>query len=471
MMDKDLLLEDLLDDIEAVDKTASSKMVRAIDIDNETRISPVKAEKHDLLFRIKYDPYQFPNSMNEFFSATNHNRTIDMSKDELEELNAFIRDIKERIYILGENARFIDEMSEVLFVCGNKLAVDYLSEFSDENQTNLGWEFKDSLDAIYIIFSIKLKFNYTMLRQSVRFIGNLFNILENKTFKDKLETKIVRHMTTNSWYFGNDENYLDWSKDTIQFAVNRGALKDNGLNSLGNAYKVWYDYGRLLYYADDETLLAQMQDLTYHFDVSKYMFRFYYYNVANGRGEFKYSSAQRLEIRKHLPKNNSLDLSKMLKFSLSKKRKIQYKVVQYLFFPLFGDGNTAVYSADDSERDYKIHSDARQYIENLNEYITEGNPVEIIDAMFTMGGSTTRSMAQRLIMHVGLPDYNDGSAQREVCIIFKVNLMEDVPDANWDKSKSKFNYWEQWFVKKLNEYVFYENPISDDFFDKLREQK
>jgi hypothetical protein len=174
-----------------------------------------------------------------------------------------------------------------------------------------------------------------------------------------METKIVRHMTTNSWYFGNSENYLDWSKDTIQFAANRGALKDNGLNGIGNAYKTWYDYGRLLYYADDETLLAQMQDLTYHFDVSKYMFRFYYYNVANGRGEFKYSSAQRLEIRKHLPKNNSLDLSKLLKFSLSKKRKIQYKVVQYLFFPLFGDGNTAVYSADESERDYKIHSDAR----------------------------------------------------------------------------------------------------------------
>lgn len=132
-MDKDLLLEDLLDDIEAVDKTASSKIVADIVIDDETRISPVKAEKHDLLFRIKYDPYRFTNSMNEFFSATNRNRTIDMSKDELDELNAFVRDIKERIYILGENARFIDEMSEVLFVCGNKLTVDYLSEFSDEN--------------------------------------------------------------------------------------------------------------------------------------------------------------------------------------------------------------------------------------------------------------------------------------------------------------------------------------------------
>ena len=71
--------------------------------------------------------------MNEFFSATNRNRTIDMSKDELDELNAFVREIKERIYILGENTRFIDEMSEVLFVCENKLAVDYLSEFSDDN--------------------------------------------------------------------------------------------------------------------------------------------------------------------------------------------------------------------------------------------------------------------------------------------------------------------------------------------------
>ena len=127
------LNEDLLDDIEAVDKTASSKIVADIDIDNESRISPAKEEKHDLLFRIKYDPYRFTNSMNEFFSATNRNRTIDMSKDELDELNAFVRDIKERIYILGENARFIDEMSEVLFVCGNKLTVDYLSEFSDEN--------------------------------------------------------------------------------------------------------------------------------------------------------------------------------------------------------------------------------------------------------------------------------------------------------------------------------------------------
>ena len=65
-------------------------------------------------------------------------------------------------------------------------------------------------------------------------------------------------MTTDSWYFGNDENYFDWTKDIIQFVVNRGALKDNGLNNLRNAYKVWYDYGRLLYYADDETLLAQM---------------------------------------------------------------------------------------------------------------------------------------------------------------------------------------------------------------------
>ena len=268
-------------------------------------------------------------------------------------------------------------------------------------------------------------------------------------------------MITNSWYFGNDENYLDWTKDTIQFAVNRGALKVNGINSLGNAYKVWYDYGRLLYYADDETLLAQMQDLTYHFNVSEYMFRFYYYNVANAHGDFKYNSAQRLEIRKHLPKNNDLDLSKMLKFSLSKKRKIQYKVVQYLFFPLFGDGNTAVYSADPSERNYNIHADAQQYVENLNEYILNGNSVEVIDAMFIMGGLTSKSMAQRLIMHVGLPDYIDGSAQREVCIIFKVNLMEDVPDANWKKSKS--SYWEEWFVKKLNEYLFYENPISDSY--------
>lgn len=67
-MDKDLLLEDLLDDIEAIDKTASSKIVAEIDINNETRISPVKAEKHDLLFRIKYDSYRFTNSMNEFFS-------------------------------------------------------------------------------------------------------------------------------------------------------------------------------------------------------------------------------------------------------------------------------------------------------------------------------------------------------------------------------------------------------------------
>ena len=357
-MDKDLLLEDLLDDIEAVDKTASSKMVADIDIDDETRISPDKAEKHDLLFRIKYDPYRFTNSMRDFFSSSE--RMMDeTSKETIDDLNTFIRDIKERIYILGENTRFIDEMSEVLFVCENKPAAERLSELSYENQTNLGWDFKDSQNAVYIIFSIKLKFNYTMLRQSVRFIGTLFNILENKTFIGKMETKIVRHMTTNSWYFGNSENYLDWSKDTIQFAANRGALKDNGLNGIGNAYKTWYDYGRLLYYADDETLLAQMQDLTYHFDVSKYMFRFYYYNVANGRGEFKYSSAQRLEIRKHLPKNNSLDLSKLLKFSLNKKRKIQYKVVQYLFFPLFGDGNTAVYSADDSERDYKIHSDAR----------------------------------------------------------------------------------------------------------------
>ena len=72
-------------------------------------------------------------------------------------------------------------------------------------------------------------------------------------------------------------------------------------------------------------------------------------------------------------------------------------------------------------------------------------------------------------MHVGLPDYNDGSAQREVCIIFKANLMEDVPDANWKESKS--GYWKNWYIKKLNEYLFYENPISDDFFDKLREQK
>lgn len=276
-------------------------------------------------------------------------------------------------------------------------------------------------------------------------------------------------MTTDSWYFGNDENYFDWTKDIIQFAVNRGALKDNRLNCLGNVYKVWYDYGRLLYYADDETLLAQMQDLTYHFNVSEYMFRCYYYNVANGRVDFKYSSDQRMEIRKHLPKNNSLDLSKMLKFSLSKKRKIQYKVVQYLFFPSFGDGNTDVYSADESERDYKIHSDALQYIENLNDYITKGNSIEVIDAMFIMGGMTSKSMAQRLIMHVGLPDYNDGSAQREVCIIFKANLMEDVPDANWKKSKS--DYWNNWYIKKLNEYLFYENPISDDFFDKLREQK
>ena len=133
-MDKNLLLEDLLDDIEAVDnKTASSKIVADIVIDDETRISPAKTEKHDLLFRIKYDPYRFPNSMNELFSATNRNRTIDMSKDELDELNAFVREIKERIYILGENTRFIDEMSEVLFACENKLAVDCLSEFSDEN--------------------------------------------------------------------------------------------------------------------------------------------------------------------------------------------------------------------------------------------------------------------------------------------------------------------------------------------------
>ena len=109
-----------------------------------------------------------------------------MSKETIDDLNAFIRDIKERIYILGENTRFIDEMSEVLFVCENKLASERLSELSYENQINLGWDFKDSLDAIYIIFSIKLKFNYTMLRQSVRFIGNIFNILENKTFKEKM---------------------------------------------------------------------------------------------------------------------------------------------------------------------------------------------------------------------------------------------------------------------------------------------
>lgn len=31
-MDKDLLLEDLLDDIEAIDKTASSKVVADIDV-------------------------------------------------------------------------------------------------------------------------------------------------------------------------------------------------------------------------------------------------------------------------------------------------------------------------------------------------------------------------------------------------------------------------------------------------------
>ena len=31
-----------------------------------TRISPAKAEKHDLLFRIKYDPYRFTNSMLQF---------------------------------------------------------------------------------------------------------------------------------------------------------------------------------------------------------------------------------------------------------------------------------------------------------------------------------------------------------------------------------------------------------------------
>jgi hypothetical protein len=409
MMDKDLLLEDLLDDIEAVDKTASSKMVSAIDIDNETRISPTKAEKHDLLFRIKYEPYRFPNPLHDFFGVMAKN-VNDSIKDEFEEIDAFIRELKEQIYTLSDSTRFIDEMSEVLFVCENKELVRCVSELSNENQTDLGWEFKDSQNAVYIIFSIKLKFSYTMLRQSVRFIGTLFNILENKTFKDKLETKIVRHMTTNSWYFGNDENYLDWTKDAIQFAANRGAEKDNGINGLGDAYKTWYNFGRLLYYADDETLLAQMQDLTYHFDVSKYMFRFYYYNVANGRGDFKYSSEQRLEIRKHLPKNNSLDLSKMLKFALNKKRKIQYKVVQYLFFPLFGDGNTAVYSADESERDYKIHSDALQYIENLNDYITKGNSVEVIDAMFIMGGMTSKSMAQRLIMHVGLPDYNDGSA-------------------------------------------------------------
>ena len=306
-----------------------------------------------------------------------------------------------------------------------------------------------------------------MLRQSVRFISNLFNILENKTFIGKMETKVVPHMYFNSWYFGDDENYLDWSKDAIKFAANRGA--DNGINGHGDAYKTWYNFGRLLYYADDETLLTQMQDLTYHFNVSEYMFRFYYYKVAVSRRDFKYNSAQRLEIRKHLPKNNTLDLSKMLKFSLNKKRKIQYKVVQYMFFPLFGDRNTTVYSADKSERDYKIHSNSLQYIENLNEYILNGNPVEVIDAMFIIGGMTSKSMAQSLIMHVGFPDYNDGRAQREVCIIFKVNLMEDVPDANWKESKS--DYWKNWFIKKLNEYVFYENKIDDNFFDKMREQK
>lgn len=63
-------------------------------------------------------------------------------------------------------------------------------------------------------------------------------------------------MTSNSWYFGNDENYLDWSKDVIKFAANRGAEKDNGINGLGDAYKTWYNFGLLLYYADDETLLT-----------------------------------------------------------------------------------------------------------------------------------------------------------------------------------------------------------------------
>lgn len=255
MMDKDLLLEDLLDDIEAVDKTALSKMVSAIDIDNETRISPAKAEKHDLLFRIKYDPYRFPNPLHDFFGAMAKN-VNDAIKDEFEEIDAFIRELKEQIYTLSDSTRFIDEMSEVLFVCENKELVRCVSELSNENQTNLGWEFKDSQNAIYIIFSIKLKFSYTMLRQSVRFISNLFNILENKTFIGKMETKVVRHMTFNSWYFGNDENYLDWSKDVIKFAANRGTVKDNGINGLGDAYKTWYDFGRLLYYADDETLLT-----------------------------------------------------------------------------------------------------------------------------------------------------------------------------------------------------------------------
>ena len=77
-------------------------------------------------------------------------------------------------------------------------------------------------------------------------------------------------------------------------------------------------------------------------------------------------------------------------------------------------------------------------------------------------------MNEKLLLYIDLDDYDDGSALRNIGIVIKTNLFEDVPTP-WTKSKS--SYWEKFFVDLLNRTVFKDSPLPDDIMDRFRERR
>ena len=167
-----------------------------------------------------------------------------------------------------------------------------------------------------------------------------------------------------------------------------------------------------------------------------------------------------------------VDVKLLVEFALDENRMNQKNAIQYIFFPQYIDNDgrkRSWFSACPDENDYSHDpGDIRSYIENLNDYILQGNGVFMIDGMFAFGGKTNSDLSLRFLMHLGFSNYSDGGAIREVGMVVAIHVFDEVPKT-WKKSKSL--YWEQYFIDLLNKSVFKEHHLPDNIMDEFRKRQ
>ena len=356
------IYEDLFDELDARQANATSQLTS--EIDNEKEYAFPEAKNFDLLFRINFDAsnemkiFKGRKSILSMYSA---DEVPETAKIYIDEINQSFRSIKDDIYELAEQCRFIEDISEVLITTLDEKMADNISELSTKDCSQLGYDFYvDRSDDIKLIFAIRCKENSNgRLKQTYRFLRRLFAICNHRVFNDNMSLKLGHVSIINHWQI--DNKFVIW-KDCFTFVEQHGNYKTVNTEEL---YSNWYYIAKVLYHYEEERVLPAIEDILYLFPVSQSMFVDYIYK-SQANSDFDYQRDSEL-IWKYLRKGQLLDLTGIVKYALDSKRNEQYKVMQYIFYPRYKEDrdHQVAYSADPSEcKNAPI--EVQQYIENLN---------------------------------------------------------------------------------------------------------